>query len=932
MVWNGKGKYGVKTGRTVRNPFSHFLGREPEVLLKFTRGTENMSKYDMEQFLEENDIGDGLGDFTLSSNRHLRAGSGVHMSSVMYSLKKRKRGTLSEVFKEISGQDTSDASSRPSVTIVRRRMRQEVDADCIAVHKVRENIVYTPRKRKYTRVQDLLKKSDSTELEPEIGYELSYRYPKNEYPECSERYATSYRWSFQYSLKDPCKSRFKNKGVKNKGYRWGLYSDRELRNKEVLKDKRCQAYSTPKISESKISVMGAKWFSSFKTPRETSSPYSTGFDIGSYIDELSRHPPKKTRQKPNLRHKDGSLSQCFKYGKKSFVFIDPEPSMNTSQNPTTAPSASAPSMIPPSEKKLTAPLQLLLDDLKPEKLTEDWNGMYLEGNSLPRKFTIDLIPLLSPGGSFTNEFCCILFEMTNQLNREMNCRTVAVSLHATKTQDLSGDLYNAMKNFFVELENEKKDFWRVCDAVSCATHYLQCCYQSFLPPMQDSHSHTKIWNSIDMLGSMFGWKSEVLTRVEIKSELRAKIKKIDLLSMDVVIRTDTDDEGIAEPLEKFCGICYKEFENQLLTPFTALKHCLHTFCNECWEVHLKTQISLGNTDLQCPGHKCNVCVDKATILTLVPNWYDKFQSQKIDKVIESSSELRWCPSSKCAKVLKVSASGAMASRSNPVSVACSCGGLWCFQCGKKAHWPASCSGEEKFQEITKQIHAEIKQKGEDCITSVMVRNCPNCRYPIEKHLGCSFMFCIMCQTAFCWECLTPMSKHQEECKQKVQSKEVDLDLVSSSSNHFEEYFSIYLSNKVAQSSKVMFHQRQRLRNFDKIVKSHESLNSSPVFSFDGVVEKILQGGYKNVLRSAAEFKFYSHLTLEGAAKMAILSKSTSKCVKKHMSRLQFIMERIEEIFKCDLKQLLKNNHLRKLSRLLQHGNDCVYAIGQILSD
>lgn len=214
----------------------------------------------------------------------------------------------------------------------------------------------------------------------------------------------------------------------------------------------------------------------------------------------------------------------------------------------------------------------------------------------------------------------------------------------------------------------------------------------------------------------------------------------------------------------------------------------------------------------------------------------------------------------------------------------------------------------------------------------MVRNCPNCRYPIEKHLGCSFMFCIMCQTAFCWECLTPMSKHQEECKQKVQSKEVDLDLVSSSSTHFEEYFSIYLSNKMGQSSKVMFHQRQRLRNFDKIVKSHESLNSSPVFSFDGVVAKILQGGYKNVLRSAAEFKFYSHLTLEGAAKMAILSKSTSKCVKKHMSRLQFIMERIEEIFKCDLKQLLKNNHLRKLSRLLQHGNDCVYAIGQILSD
>ena len=196
MVWKERGKYGVKTGRTVRHPFSRFRGHEPEILLKFTRGTENMSDNKMQQFLEENDIEDGLGDFTLSSTRHLPAGSGVHMSSVVYSLKKRKRWLLSQQSDEASGQDTTDASFRPSVAIIRRRMRQKVDADCISVHKVRENEVYTPQKRKNTRVQDLMKKSDSTELEPEIGYELSYWYPSNEYPECSEGFPTNYRWSF----------------------------------------------------------------------------------------------------------------------------------------------------------------------------------------------------------------------------------------------------------------------------------------------------------------------------------------------------------------------------------------------------------------------------------------------------------------------------------------------------------------------------------------------------------------------------------------------------------------------------------------------------------------------------------------------------------------------------------------------------------------
>ena len=65
MVWKESGKYGVNTGRPVRNPFSRFCnetawirsahGRESELLLKFTRGTQNMSSREMEQFLSEND-------------------------------------------------------------------------------------------------------------------------------------------------------------------------------------------------------------------------------------------------------------------------------------------------------------------------------------------------------------------------------------------------------------------------------------------------------------------------------------------------------------------------------------------------------------------------------------------------------------------------------------------------------------------------------------------------------------------------------------------------------------------------------------------------------------------------------------------------------------------------------------------------------------
>ena len=368
--------------------------------------------------------------------------------------------------------------------------------------------------------------------------------------------------------------------------------------------------------------------------------------------------------------------------------------------------------------------------------------------------------------------------------------------------------------------------------------------------------------------------------------------------------------------------------------FTALKQCYHDFCNECWEVHLKTQISIGNTDLQCPGYKCDVRVDDVTILALVPCWYGKLLSRKIDKALEASPELRWCPSRKCGRVFRTTVSGAMAKANDPISVACACGGLWCFHCGRQAHWPATCSGDEKFQEVAKHFLVEIELKKEDLITSVLVRNCPTCHYPIEKHLGCNFMYCTMCQTSFCWECLMPMSKHNSKdgCQRHEQSKEVDLDLsLSSRTNHFAKYLTVYCDNKKARTHQAMSHQIQKLRTVDKRLACYRSLRSSCAY-FDEVMETILQSGYPEILRNATEFKYYAHLTLEGAAKMAIVSKSTCRGLNQHIEQLQFIVEKIDELAQCDITQLARQNRLSKLSDFLHRGKNCVFTIGQFFSN
>ena len=369
-----------------------------------------------------------------------------------------------------------------------------------------------------------------------------------------------------------------------------------------------------------------------------------------------------------------------------------------------------------------------------------------------------------------------------------------------------------------------------------------------------------------------------------------------------------------------------------MASFTALKNCHHVFCNECWEVHLKTQISLGNTDLQCPGYKCDVSLDDATIMALVPSWYDELLSRKISKAVERSPELRWCPSDSCNCIVKATTADPVVMTMDPVSVSCACGGLWCFQCGRRAHWPAPCTADEKFHEVTKQYFIEMELNKEELISSVMIRNCPNCRYPIEKHLGCNFMYCIMCQTSFCWECLTPMREHahNDGCLRHEQSKEIMLDMETPRTSHFARYFSVYCNSRKARSGMSLSRQRKRLRLVNRSLASYKSICSSHVY-FDQTMEMMLQSSCHDILRSAAEFTYYAHLTLEGASKVAMVSKSTSRVLHQLVDRLQFIAEKIEGLTEANIEHLLRQNDLSKLSDFLLCGKHCVLKIGQIIA-
>lgn len=139
-------------------------------------------------------------------------------------------------------------------------------------------------------------------------------------------------------------------------------------------------------------------------------------------------------------------------------------------------------------------------------------------------------------------------------------------------------------------------------------------------------------------------------------------------------------------------------------------------------------------------------------------------------------------------------------------VVCECGEVWCFQCGRQVYWLVSCLVDAKFYEVIKRFLGELELNEDELIILVMVRNCFYCYYLIEKYLGCNFMYCIMCQMLFCWECLMFMSKYKDGCQRYEQFKEVELELVSLSVNRFVKYFFVYCDSKKARFSIVLFYQ------------------------------------------------------------------------------------------------------------------------------
>lgn len=183
-----------------------------------------------------------------------------------------------------------------------------------------------------------------------------------------------------------------------------------------------------------------------------------------------------------------------------------------------------------------------------------------------------------------------------------------------------------------------------------------------------------------------------------------------------------------------CGIC---MERQQGHQFVRL-HCNHAqHCRTCLQQLINNAIREQNTEqLCCPEPTCREPFTQRDLTNITNNnqaQLTRLQEIRRQEILNRDPNFRNCPTANCKHTYLFAA---------PTQQ------MECPQC--HAHYCADCL----LNHDASTTCAQAKEAAtEDWQRTHNVKQCPNCRFGVEKDGGCNHMTCRKCKYEFCWLCL-----------------------------------------------------------------------------------------------------------------------------------------------------------------------------------
>ena len=250
------------------------------------------------------------------------------------------------------------------------------------------------------------------------------------------------------------------------------------------------------------------------------------------------------------------------------------------------------------------------------------------------------------------------------------------------------------------------------------------------------------WDKERLIDAFFSNPEKVFLETGLDKYNQSAIQSMLSCSTEKVDEVETSATTTAKN-SFICRICCDES-----APSEALSMgCGHQFCRTCYSEYLRNQVTDGPSCIKahCPEHKCCQSVPRSFFTSLLEEpASERYCMFVMRNYIETSKNMRYCPSPGCAKV---------AIGSGVTKVNCTCSNPFCFRCGEEAHDPCSC---------TQLAEWSLKCINESETANWILANtkkCPRCNTRIEKNQGCNHMNCKLCKFEFCWICMGSWADH-----------------------------------------------------------------------------------------------------------------------------------------------------------------------------
>jgi hypothetical protein len=191
-----------------------------------------------------------------------------------------------------------------------------------------------------------------------------------------------------------------------------------------------------------------------------------------------------------------------------------------------------------------------------------------------------------------------------------------------------------------------------------------------------------------------------------------------------------------------CPICFCEAEAPVQTS------CEHIYCLECLEGYCESAASTSQQEFQikCCGAEgtCSTIFTLPELRTYLPSSvFDLVLTKSFeDYVKRNPDDFRPCLTPDCGHIYRCSKTRDLRS---PTYTCPNCFELLCTSCHAQ-HGDYTCA---EYKDVASGGVAALEKLKKE----LNIKDCPRCKTPMEKTMGCNHMTCGGCKAHICWVCM-----------------------------------------------------------------------------------------------------------------------------------------------------------------------------------